>query len=88
MKFHEIDVIGRFWMSAIPTLTVWTIEDKHRLVYVEDEDNVYYGGTTEWIEMGKIFIDVGADTDPVDGGSFAGRKYHAQMVNGNLRFTY
>ena len=88
MKFHEIEMIGSFFLSAIPVLPEWTVDDIHRLVYVETEDNVYYGGATYWIELGKIFTDVGTSDDPITGEPFHLRKYLSQMVDGNIRFTY
>ena len=39
-------------MQRLSTLPVFTSTDKGRLVYVEDIDKFYFGGTTEWKEGG------------------------------------
>jgi hypothetical protein len=91
MIFNEIVMVGKFYAQSIPTLTAWTVDDIHRFVFVEDEDNVYYGGTEtygDWIEMGKRFIEHGVATDPIDAVPFNDRLYTLSMVNGNLKFTY
>ena len=52
MKFHGIDMRGKFHVQRVSTLPVFESTDKGRLIYVEDEDEFYFGGTTEWKKGG------------------------------------
>lgn len=52
MKFHGIDMRGKFHVQRVSTLPVFESTDKGRLIYVEDEDEFYFGGTTEWKQSG------------------------------------
>lgn len=91
MKFHEIECIGRFLLQRVPTLPTWTIDDVGRMIHVETEDNVYYGGTADygaWINVSEHFIDSGAALDPSDLSNFANRQYVMKIVNGNIRLYY
>lgn len=71
MKFHGIDMRGKFIVQRVATIPTFVSTDKGRLIYVEDEDEFYFGGTTEWKKGGE------ANADKVDG-------YHAsQTANPN-----
>lgn len=48
MKFHGIDMRGKFIVQRVATIPIFESTDKGRLIYVEDEDEFYFGGTTEW----------------------------------------
>ena len=52
MKFHGIDMRGKFHVQRVSTLPVFESTDKGRIIYVEDEDEFYFGGTTEWKQGG------------------------------------
>jgi hypothetical protein len=91
MKFHEIQLVGKFWMHSIPVLTTWTVDDVGRMVFVESENSVYYGGNTvfrDWINISGHFIDEGDGVDPDTGMPFLGRSYNMTMHNGNIRLYY
>ena len=91
MKFHEIDTIGKIWIHRIPVLLDWTTEDVGRLVFANDKNGVYYGGSLEygdWIAVSEYYLDEGTGTDPVAGGVFTGRDYEMRIINGNIRLYY
>ena len=91
MKFHEIDCVGKLWIHRVPTLVAWKDEDVARLVFVEDRNAVYYGGTVEyadWINVSEHFIDEGNAIDPIDSTPFLNRNYEMKIVNGNIRLYY
>ena len=65
MKFHGIDMRGKFHVQRVSTLPVFESTDKGRLIYVEDEDEFYFGGTTEWKQGGGGSGAVGGGDDLV-----------------------
>lgn len=52
MKFHGIDMRGKFFVQRVPIKPEFTSADKGRLIYVIDEDEFYYGGDVEWKQSG------------------------------------
>jgi hypothetical protein len=91
MRSHGIEMVGKFIMHPVPTLPAWTSNDVARLIFVEDENMPYYGGTVawgDWIPMGQHFIDLGTATDPANGLPFTGREYIMEIVNGNINLVY
>lgn len=91
MKYHAIDMVGKFWIQRLPTLPPWTSEYVGRIVHVEDEDAIYYGATIaygDWMNMSEHYIDMGTANDPLDAGTFTDRKYTMKIVNGNIRLYY
>ena len=58
MKMYGVDMRGKFHVQRVSTLPTFSAEDKGRLIYVEDEDAFYYGGTDDWQSgdgLGKIY---------------------------------
>jgi hypothetical protein len=53
MKFHDIESIGNFKIEKASTLPSWQASDESRLLYVEDEDKIYYADGSEWKEVGS-----------------------------------
>jgi hypothetical protein len=91
MKFHEVEMVGKFLMQSIPVLPTWISSDVGRLVFVEAENAVYYGGNStyrDWINLSGLFTDEGTATDPATGLVFTGRQYEMKVVNGNIRLYY
>jgi hypothetical protein len=91
MKFHEVKMVGKLWIHRVPTLLEWRSEDIARLVFVEDQNSVFYGGTEEygdWINVSEYHLDEGTAIDPISGISFNGRDYLMKVVNGNIRLQY
>jgi hypothetical protein len=91
MEFHEIEMVGKFWMQRLPTLISWTSADEGRLIYIEDTNSVYYGGDSNyggWVDISSHFIDSGTAFDPVNGESFVNKTYIMKIVNGNIRLYY
>ena len=52
MNFYGLELKGKFWVQRQPDITdtPWNSDDIGRLVYNEDDDILYYGGETEWIQ--------------------------------------
>ena len=91
MKSHGILMVGRFFMQRLPTKPAWTTDDVGRLIFVEDENLPYYGGTVDtgrWIGLGHYFVDTGTGIDPVTANPFLNREYTLNVVNGNIRLVY
>lgn len=58
MKMYGVDMRGKFHVQRVATLPAFSVEDKGRLIYVEDEEGFYYGGTDDWKTaggLGKIY---------------------------------
>ena len=57
MKFHTVDVQGKFWTQRVSdkdTTHHKTGNDGGRLIYSESDGKLYYGGQSDWkIVMGK-----------------------------------
>ena len=91
MKFHEIDAVGRLWIQRIPVLPVWTPDDVGRLLYANDKNSVYVGGSLEyadWIAVSGYYLDEGTGSDIVTGEEYLGRDYVMRIINGNIRLYY
>jgi len=63
MKFHGIDMRGKFVVQRLSTIPTFVSTDKGRLIYVEDEDEFYFGGTSEWKKGGGGSGAVGGGDD-------------------------
>jgi hypothetical protein len=52
VKFYGLELKGKFWIQRLPDLTnnPWTSDDTGRLVYNEDDDILYYGGNSSWVQ--------------------------------------
>lgn len=90
-KSHGMFFVGKLFIQAVPTLPIWTVDDVARVIFVEDEEIVYVGGTIafgNWIAIGTKWKDEGEGTDPISGNLFLGRLYKAKMENGNLIMEY
>lgn len=57
MKFHGIDMRGKFLVQEVASLPAWTSADKRRIVYVTDQDKIYNGGDSGWISLTGENID-------------------------------
>jgi len=53
MKFHAIESIGEFKIPKVSTLPSWTIDNEGEVIYVEDEDLLYYADATGWKVVGS-----------------------------------
>jgi len=90
-KSHGMYFVGELWIQAVPTLPNWTIADVSRVIFVENEEIVYVGGSAsygDWIAIGTKWKDVGEGTDPISGNPYLGRLYRGKVENGNLIFQY
>lgn len=90
-KSHGMFFVGKLWIQAVPTLPIWTTEDVARVIFVEDEEIVYVGGTVtfgDWISIGSKWKDVGSGTDPISGNPFLNRTYKSKIENGNIIMEY
>lgn len=91
MKLHSIRCIGELWLQSLPTLPAWTTDYVARLVFSEDNNTIYVGGTIaygDWIAVGTRFLDEGDKLDPETGESFHDRIYTLSVQNGNFVLTY
>ncbi len=50
MDNHGITMSGKFINQKTSTLPTWVSTDEGRLIYVEDEDKLYYGSDSMWKE--------------------------------------
>lgn len=90
-KSHGIFFVGKLWIQNVPTLPLWSVDDVARVIFVEDSEIVYVGGTVafgDWVAIGSKWKDKGSGTDPISGNPFLGRLYRAKMNNGNLIMEY
>lgn len=46
MKFHEIEMGGKFWVEEVGSLPVWTSSDEKRILYYNG--SYYVGGSSSW----------------------------------------
>jgi hypothetical protein len=54
VKFHGIEMTGQFKNERLATLPVFNVStDPGRQVYVIDEQKLYIGKETEWVEAGS-----------------------------------
>jgi len=91
MKFHEVECVGNLWVHRIPTLTEWTTDDVGRLVFANDKNCLYFGGSLEygdWISVSEYYLDEGNGVDLDTGETYTGRDYEMKIVNGNIRLYY
>jgi len=51
MKNHGADMIGNLHLEELTTLPSWTAADERRLIYVADEELLYYGGSSDWEQV-------------------------------------
>lgn len=49
MKFHEIEMVGKFWVQEVTSLPTWTPADEKRVLYYND--TCYVGGSTGWEQI-------------------------------------
>ena len=61
MKFHGIEMRGKFVHQKVATLPVWQASDEGRMIYVEDVDQIYYGTATGWKRPGTGAVGGGDD---------------------------
>lgn len=48
MKFHGIDMRGKFHVQRVASLPPFEASDKGRIIFVESSNQLYYGTDTEW----------------------------------------
>jgi len=48
MENYGLDMKGNTQIESISTLPTWAAADERRVIYVADEDRVYYGSATKW----------------------------------------
>jgi hypothetical protein len=57
MKFHTVDVQGKFWTQRVAdkdTTHHKSITDKGRIIYSRADSKLYFGGASDWqVVMGK-----------------------------------
>jgi len=51
MKYHEIEMTGKFWVEVLASAPAWTANDEGRLIYIETGDLFYYGTSTAWTRV-------------------------------------
>lgn len=55
MKFHKIDLRGKFWVHRVTDITLHPHSgdstDEGRLVYDESQGELYIGGPTSWKKL-------------------------------------
>jgi hypothetical protein len=51
MKFHGIDVVGKFITQRVDSLPAWAASDEGRILYVTPSGEMYFGGDSGWIEI-------------------------------------
>jgi hypothetical protein len=91
MKSHGIKFVGKLWIQRVPVLSSWTSDDVARVVFCENDQVVYVGGTTtqgDWIPIGSQWNDIGTGIDPVSGEPFLNRQYELKIENGNIILEY
>lgn len=49
MRFHEIEMVGKFWVQEVTSLPTWTAADEKRVLYYND--TCYVGGSTGWEQI-------------------------------------
>ena len=52
MEYDKIIMSGEFLAQTVSTLPSWTSNDERRILYVEDENKLYYGSNTQWTTPG------------------------------------
>ena len=91
MKSHGIQFVGKIWIQDVPTLPPWTPDDVSRVIFVEEENIVYVGGSVSygnWIAIGHYFKDIGFGFDPETGNPYFNRLYVMQVENGHIILQY
>jgi len=83
--------IGKLIVQNVPVKPEWTIDDVSRVIFVEEENIVYVGGSVsygDWIAIGQYFKDIGTGNDPETGADYSERSYKLSVENGNFKLTY
>ncbi len=45
-------------IETVPTLPTWTSSDEGKVIYVDDEDSLYYGTSTSWVKIDSNNINI------------------------------
>ena len=56
MDYHGIDCKGYFKIETVPTLPTWVADDERRIIYVEDEDLLYYADDNRWVVLSGSYV--------------------------------
>ena len=51
MENYGIDMKGKIQVENVSTLPAWASTDERRVIYVADEDKLYYGSNSEWVAV-------------------------------------
>jgi hypothetical protein len=73
MKYHGIEMIGKFFAQQITTLPTWTPSDEGRVLYTTDTDSLYFGTATGWNST-DVYVD-----------TVTGVRYRLYVSNGNIQ---
>lgn len=48
MRFHEIEMVGKFWAQEVTSLPTWSAADEKRVLYNSTNGYLYVGGSAGW----------------------------------------
>jgi hypothetical protein len=51
MKYHEIDMVGKFFVEEVSSNPAWVAADERRFIYNSTDKTLYYGGDASWLEV-------------------------------------
>jgi hypothetical protein len=62
--YHEIDIRGKHWLQIVPDkdLESHTSADKGRIFYSNDDEKVYYGNSTQWVNLPSTYDTIPQNT--------------------------
>jgi len=89
MKFHGVNVVGKLHVQRVPTLPSFDSsltsdgkpKDEGRMLYVEDEQMLYYGTSTGW-SGSPVLIDQSLYKNSSPN---YGKKYRLIVLEGTLQ---
>jgi len=84
MRFHGIEMKGKFLLEKLTSLPTWTVADEGRIIYNQLDKKLYVGTNATWLEAGGgggYGIPV---TNLIDNGNMeAGRMYFINTSTGS-----
>ncbi len=51
MKYHEIEMAGKFWAQIVSSNPAWVAADEGRFIYNSTDKTLYYAGDAAWLEV-------------------------------------
>jgi len=61
MKYHEVEMVGKFFIQQVASTPGWVAADEGRFIYNSGDKTLYYGGDAAWLEVAAGSVGAGGD---------------------------